>query len=79
MRPKYIKVRARSENEGSGTAAWSPRTPVPPCFLVDDEEDDEEEDTVVLSASLTGCDTQQAYGVGEALALAILRYQTSGI
>ena len=42
MRPKYPKVRARSENEGSGTVGWSLAAPLPACFLID------EEDIVVL-------------------------------
>jgi len=42
MRPKYTKVRARSENEGSGTVGSSLAAPVPACFLMD------EEDIVVL-------------------------------
>ena len=38
MRPKYTKVRARSENEGSGTVGWSLAVPVPACFLTDEED-----------------------------------------
>jgi hypothetical protein len=38
MQPKYTKVRARSENEGSGTVRWSLAAPVPACFLVDKED-----------------------------------------
>jgi hypothetical protein len=38
MRAMYTKVRARSANEGSGTAGWSLAAPVPACFLM--EEDD---------------------------------------
>jgi hypothetical protein len=38
MRAKYTKVRARSANEGSGTAGWSLATPVPACFLLDEED-----------------------------------------
>ena len=38
MRPKYTKVRARSENEGSGTVGWSLAVPVPVCFLMDEED-----------------------------------------
>jgi len=38
MRPKYTKVRARSANEGSGTAGWSLAAPVPACFLADEED-----------------------------------------
>src|SRR5712691_3884217 len=37
MRPKYIRVRARSANAGSGTAGWSLAGPVPACFLMDEE------------------------------------------
>src|SRR5258708_39929481 len=38
MRAKYTKVRARSANEGSGTAGWSLAAPVPACFLMDEED-----------------------------------------
>jgi hypothetical protein len=38
MRAKYTKVRARSANEGSGTAGWSLTGPVPACFLIDEED-----------------------------------------
>jgi hypothetical protein len=38
MRAVYIKVRARSANEGSGTAGWSLAAPLPACFLVDEED-----------------------------------------
>ena len=38
MRPRYTKVRARSENEGSGTVGWSLAAPVPACFLMDEED-----------------------------------------
>src|SRR5216684_8834997 len=38
MRAKYTKVRARSANEGSGTAGWSLDVPVPACFLMDEED-----------------------------------------
>jgi hypothetical protein len=38
MRAKYTKVRARSANEGSGTASWSLTGPVPACFLMDEED-----------------------------------------
>src|SRR4051794_31962273 len=37
MRPKYTKVRARSENEGSGTVGWSLAAPVPLCFLMEED------------------------------------------
>src|SRR6266566_4935269 len=37
MRPKYIRVRARSANAGSGTAGWSLAGPVAACFLMDEE------------------------------------------
>ncbi len=37
MRPKYTKVRARSEKEGSGTVGWSLAALVPACFLMDVE------------------------------------------
>src|SRR5437016_10523183 len=37
MPPKYIRVRARSANAGSGTAGWSLAGPVPACFLMDEE------------------------------------------
>ena len=36
MRPKYINVRARSANVGSGTAGWSLAVPGPACFLADE-------------------------------------------
>ena len=45
---KYAKVRARSANEGSGTAGWSLAAPVPACFLI------EEEDIAVLSWQCKG-------------------------
>jgi hypothetical protein len=48
MRVKYTKVRARSANEGSGTAGWSLAAPVPACFLL------EEEDIAVLSWQFKG-------------------------
>src|SRR5712692_7697552 len=38
MRAKYTKVRARSANEGSGTAGWLLAAPVPACFLKDEED-----------------------------------------
>jgi hypothetical protein len=38
MRPKYTKVRARSENEGSGIMGWSCAAPVAACFLMDGED-----------------------------------------
>ena len=38
MRPKYNKVRARSENEGSGTMGWSFPALVAACFLMDGED-----------------------------------------
>ncbi len=38
MRPKYTNVRARSENEGSGTVGWSLAAPVPACFLLDKDD-----------------------------------------
>jgi hypothetical protein len=37
MRPKCIRVRARSAYEGSGTADWSLAGPEPACFLTDEE------------------------------------------
>ena len=37
MRPKYIRVRARSANAGSGTVGWSLAGPAPACFLMDEE------------------------------------------
>src|SRR5450755_3427925 len=37
MRPEYIRVRARSANEGSGTAGWSLAFPGPACFPMDEE------------------------------------------
>jgi hypothetical protein len=40
VRAKYIKVRGRSANEGSGTAGWSLAVPVPACFLIDEEDID---------------------------------------
>jgi hypothetical protein len=40
MRPKYTRVRARSANEGSGTAGRSLVAPVPACFLMDEEDID---------------------------------------
>src|SRR5712692_3711733 len=38
MRAKYTKVRARSANDGSGTAGWLLAAPVPACFLKDEED-----------------------------------------
>jgi hypothetical protein len=38
MRHKYTTVRARSANEGSGTAGWSLAAPGPACFLMDGED-----------------------------------------
>ena len=45
MRPKCIRVRARSEKEGSGIVGLSPATLVPACFLLVEED-------IVLSGSL---------------------------
>jgi hypothetical protein len=36
MRPRYINVRARSENVGSGTGGRSVPDPGPACFLADE-------------------------------------------
>jgi hypothetical protein len=38
MRAMYIKARARSAHEGSGTAGWSLAAPVPVCFLMEEED-----------------------------------------
>jgi hypothetical protein len=38
MRAKYTNVRARSANEGSGTAGWSLTAPVLACFLMEEED-----------------------------------------
>jgi hypothetical protein len=35
MRAMYTKVRARSANDGSGTAGWALAAPVPACFLME--------------------------------------------
>src|SRR5579863_282160 len=37
MRPRYIRVRVRSANVGSGTGGWSVAGPGPACFLVGEE------------------------------------------
>ena len=37
MRPKCIRVRARSAKEGSAAVGWSLAAPEPPCFPVDEE------------------------------------------
>ncbi len=38
MRPRYNKVRALSENVGSGTAGWSLAAPEPACFPIGSED-----------------------------------------
>jgi hypothetical protein len=40
IRPKYTNVLARSENEGSGTAASSLPAAGPACFLLDVDDED---------------------------------------
>jgi hypothetical protein len=37
MRPKCIRVRARSAKDGSAAVGWSFAAPEPPCFPVDEE------------------------------------------
>ena len=37
MRPRWIKVRARSAKDGSGTEGWSALALVFACFLRDDD------------------------------------------
>ena len=57
MRPRYIKVRARSENEGSGTAAMSDAAG-PACFRLEEDEEDDEADVVEdIAGDPTFCKT----------------------
>lgn len=37
MRPRYMRVRTRSANEGSGVVGWSAAVLGPACFLGDDD------------------------------------------
>jgi hypothetical protein len=39
MLAKYTRVRARSENEGSGIEGRLPAAPLPPCCRLDEDED----------------------------------------
>src|SRR5437762_6082131 len=63
MRPKYIRVRARSANAGSGTAGWSLAGPVPACFLLDQ---------VIIRGLLLCFFVGRTCGAGEILRLDLL-------